>query len=58
MRMYFNEDTTKSNTEELDEIIDDLKIKEKEVEERYRKHKATAQKTKEAMQAEIKNLMN
>lgn len=54
MKMYFNEDTTKSNSEELDEIIDDFKNQRKEVEERYRKHKATAQKTKANMQTENK----
>lgn len=43
--MYFNEDT-KSNNEELNEIINDFKNQGKEVEERYRKHKETAQKTK------------
>lgn len=41
MKMYFNEDT-KSNSKELDEIIDDFKNQGKEVEERYRKQKETA----------------
>lgn len=45
MKMYFNEDT-KSDSKELNGIINDFKNQGKEVEERYRKHKAAAQKQK------------
>lgn len=63
MRMYFNEDT-KSDSEELNGIINDFKNQGKQVEERYRKQKTTAQKAKENIQAEnkkfdeLKNLLN